>query len=41
MFVTKLLQLFDKNPVIFKDCGCDINCIELRGGCKNNNPVSR
>ena len=41
MFVTKTLQLIDKNPDIFKDWSCGINCLKVPWGCKNFNPVSR
>ena len=41
MFIKKILQLIDKNLDIFKQWGCDFNCIEQPWKCKNNNPVTK
>ena len=41
MFMTKILQMIDKNLDNFKDWGCKFNCVKRRFYCKNNNPVTR
>ena len=39
MFLTKILQLTDKNLHNFKHWGCDFNCVKSACSGKNNNPV--
>ena len=41
MFITKILQLIDKNLDNFKDWGCDFNCLEQPWFCESKDPVSR
>ena len=41
MFITKLLQLIDKNPDNFKHWGCDFNCVKSPYKFRNTNPVCR
>ena len=41
MLRTKQIQLIDRNPDIFKDWGCKINCVKSPCHCKNIDPVTR
>ena len=41
MFITKILQLIDKNLDNFKHWGCDFNCLEQPWCCENDNPVTK
>ena len=41
MFMTKILQLIDKNFDEFKHWGCDFICVKQPCIRENNNPVSR
>ena len=39
--LTKIIQLVDKNPDIFKDWACPCNCWAAVCSCRNTNPVTR
>ena len=41
MFITKMLQLIDKNPDHFKEWACPTNCSTAVCYCKNTNAVNR
>ena len=41
MFMTKILQLIDRNPDNFKNWVCDFICVERTDSCDNKDPVSR
>ena len=41
MFMTKILQLIDKNLDTSKHWGYDFNCVKQPCNCEKNNPVTR
>ena len=41
MFITKILQLIDRNLSNFKHWGCNFNCVKSPCNCENNSPVCR
>ena len=41
MLMTKMLQMIDKSPDIFKQSGCKANCVKSPCYCKNNDAVTR
>ena len=41
MLITKLIQIFDKNPEDSEDWKCKLVRLHQPSFCKRNNPVSR